>query len=187
MRAYIFWHRPQDGVAQPDYEAALTAFHDRLATAGAPGFRSSAAYRISAVPWLADLDGYEDWNLVDGSWALDPLNDLAITGGMAAVHGAIAEKMGVGYGGLYELIQGAGEPLGPSRAVWLVKPRGVPRQPTLSDLCATANGPVSCWRRQMVLGPAPEFAIVGGPDLTVDVPEDWERVWVDRARLGGAP
>ena len=73
MLAYVFWHKPFPDVPLEEYEAALAEFHKRLGAASCPGFRGSIAYRISETPWLGQDRAYEDWNFVDGSWALDPL------------------------------------------------------------------------------------------------------------------
>ncbi len=93
MRAYISWHRPYEDVAGAAYEGALAAFHESLAAAPAPGFLGSAAHRISATPWLGDRGGYEDWNLVEASWALDPLNQFAVVGG-GRICGSICRTAG---------------------------------------------------------------------------------------------
>ena len=142
---------------------------------------------ISAIPWLDDRAGYEDWNLVEASWALDPLNRFAVTGPMEAAHGRIAGLMDVGHGGLYQLVLGDGRLPDRSRVCWLSRPRGVPDHgAVLEDICGRAGAATSCWRRQMVLGPAPEFAIVGGADLRLDLPEGWDGLYVDRERLSSA-
>ncbi len=51
-------------------------------------------------------------------------------------------------------------------------------------------GPVSVWRKQMVLGPAPEFALLGDDSLALDLPEGWTAQTVERSvpqdgRMGG--
>ncbi len=186
MRAYIFWHRPYEDVAGAAYEGALAAFHESLAAAPAPGFLGSAAHRISATPWLGDRGGYEDWNLVEASWALDPLNQFAVSGPMRAVHSQIAGLMDVGYGGLYNLVLGDGRSADRSRVCWLTRPRGVADHgAVLEKICNGAGEGTSCWRRQMVLGPGREFAVVGGADLRLDLPDGWDGVYVDRERLRG--
>ncbi len=42
--------------------------------------------------------GYEDWCLLDGSWALDPLNAFAVAGSVTSAHDAAAAQMEEGHG-----------------------------------------------------------------------------------------
>ena len=65
MSAFIFWHRPFAHVDHDVYEDALVAFHRELVKRSCTGFQGSATYRISEVPWLDGLLGYEDWNFVE--------------------------------------------------------------------------------------------------------------------------
>jgi hypothetical protein len=58
------------------------------------------------LPWLGNRAGYEDWCLLDGSWALDPLNAFAVAGPMMSAHDAAAAQMEEGHGGLYALVRG---------------------------------------------------------------------------------
>jgi hypothetical protein len=83
------------------------------------------------LPWLGDRPGYEDWCLLDGSWALDPLNAFAVAGALMSVHDAAAAQMEEGHGGLHALVWG--EPVLPkqSTAVWLTRPRGIQWRTTL--------------------------------------------------------
>jgi len=183
MLAYIFWHRPYPEIPAASYETALIAFHQRLVEAAPPGFQGSAAYRISPTPWLGDREGYEDWYLVDASWALDPLNRWAVAGPMETAHAAVAGLMEIGAGGLYTLVWG--EPTSPPRsaAAWLTRPRGIRYEPVLAELRERLGGPLVCWRRQMVLGPAPEFALVGPPSLDPIPPPGWQTRRVERICL----
>jgi hypothetical protein len=187
MLAYIFWHRPYGVHSQSLYESALLEFHQQLAEASLPGCKASAAYRISPTPWLGEREGYEDWYLVDGSWALDPLNHGAVSGRMESPHAAIAALMETGYGGLYSLVWG--EPAHPprSRVAWLSRPRGIRYEPVLAELRDRLGGQLSCWRRQMVLSPAPEFALVGIPSLDPDLPPAWQGRLVERVCIWPTP
>ena len=84
MLAYIFWHRPYARVDRPRYEAAIVRFQSDLKAAKPPGFVSAASFQIEPVAWLGDLPGYEDWYLLEGAWAIDPLNAFAIAGHVQA-------------------------------------------------------------------------------------------------------
>lgn len=182
MRTYLFWHRPRASVDARAYEQALMSFHRALAEQSPPGFRGSASYRIPAAPWLGKERGYEDWYLIDGSWALDPLNEMAAAGPMMPSHNAAAAEMETGYGGLYSLISGAADLPERRMQTWLTRPRGIPWKPALEALRRAHPG-IACWRRQMVLGPAPEFLVTSPFDHTVDPPKGWLALPMESVRL----
>jgi hypothetical protein len=117
------------------------------------------------------IPAYEDWYLVTDHTALGVLNEAAAGRGHRSSHDDIATHSGWGAGGLYALLEG--EPDGASLAaagvaVW------VTTQPVASGAAAAGPGPglagllgdgmdgatASLWRRQMVLGPAPELCLV---------------------------
>ena len=187
MLAYIFWHRPDKGVPAATYESALGRFHDSLAGANCPGFHSSRAWRVSGAPWLGGGAGYEDWYLIEASWALDALNSVAISGRREESHGAVAAHMEEGHGGLYDLIWGEAQGPARSRTLWLGRPRGIDYRPVLDAFRAELAAPVALWRRRMVLGPAPEFALVVGPKQDLARPQGWTATMVDRACVWPAP
>ena len=74
------------------------------------------------MPWLDEPLGYEDWATIDGSCALETLNKQAVSGHMAALHGTVAQQMGVGYGGVYYHLWGNMDPHLAARAQWLSRP-----------------------------------------------------------------
>lgn len=190
MTAYIFWHRPHPEVAQAAYEQALTAFHRDFALhgpAGCAGFRGSATYRITETPWLGRQPGYEDWTFVESSAALDPLNRAAVAPVMWDVHAAVAGQTQVGHGGLYQHILGAADPGPLTRTAWLDRPRGIRYQAPLDAIADRVEGPVSVWRKQLVLGPAAEFAVLGDSSLNLALPEGWRVRYVERVPLYPAP
>ena len=77
MIAHLFWHRAYPTTTVEQYEEALMRFQQRLGQQQPPGFGGGASFRVAALPWLGNRLGYEDWCLLDGSWALDPLNAFA--------------------------------------------------------------------------------------------------------------
>jgi hypothetical protein len=186
MLAYLFWHRPSASIEAARYEAALVQFHRQLAAQRAPGFRGSASFRVPALPWLSGESGYEDWCLVEGSWALDPLNEIAVSGQMTAAHDAAASAMEEGHGGLYSLVWG--EPDLPARSslVWLTRPRGIQWRPVLEALRESVPQ-ACCWRRQMVLGPGREFALAVPDGQAVTAPTGWTSFAVERVRVTAQP
>ncbi len=151
----MFWHQPRAGVTRAEYERRLRAFHTALS-------ERSASFRLGALPF-ADSEGYEDWYLVE-DWAdLGTLNAAAVSAGRRAPHDSVAGIAGAGWGGVYALIRGAGEP--PLTTRWLDKPDGESYQAFLDSVRAP-----TVWQRQMVLGPAPEFCLGeadGPPDPSV--------------------
>lgn len=184
MRAYLFWHARPEHVGLSDYEATLLRFGRALAGANSPGLLGHASYAIGPTPWLGE-PGYEDWAWLDSSAALDALNDRAVTGDMAQPHDEIARATRHGgFGGLYYLVAGEHTIPGDSKIHWLTRPRGIDWRAFLPDIVGSANSRVTVWRRQMVLGPATEFAVVGSPGLALSLPEGWQSFGIDRRRVG---
>ena len=149
MLAYVFWHRPRDGVEPKAYEGAQRAFHRALAI-------ESASFRVAALPFGAGSAGYEDWYLVDGWQALGELNEMAVDELHRPSHDDAAGFAAEGWGGVYAPVRG--EPSIPEGAEWLDKPRGK----ASADFIASRSG-ATVWRRQLVLGPAAEFCVAAPP------------------------
>jgi hypothetical protein len=76
------------------------------ATSTVVGTLSRSVRHDRALPWLGNRPEYEDWCLLDGSWALDPLNAFAGAGPVMSAHDAAAAQMEEGHGGLYALVWG---------------------------------------------------------------------------------
>jgi hypothetical protein len=184
MRAYVYWHTAPESIAAADYERMLIRFGNALAEAKSPGFLGNASYAVGAAPWLGE-PGYEDWVWLEGSWALDPLNERAVSGPMEQAHNAIAQATRHGgHGALYYLVAGEHDIPGDSKVFWLSRPRGIDWREAMPGIVESAGAKVSVWRRQMVLGPSTEFALIaphGTPDLTI--PRGWTSIAVERRRL----
>jgi hypothetical protein len=209
MLAYLLWHRPREGVEREAYERAAEHFHRSLAHAPPAGFRGSALYRVGQIPSLAGpgepsaagaVSGavhgtaYEDWYLVEDFTALGVLNEAAVAHGHRGAHDEIARRFGAGAGGLYGLLEGhAG--LGARRgtaslkevavAIWIARPPGAQRG-ELAQLLGDGMDPerASLWRRSLVLGPAPEYCLLG-PEPPAGVaptrlPEGWRAIVTPR-------
>jgi len=161
----------------------LVAFHRDLGKRAGDGFQSSATYRISETPWLDGVSGYEDWNFVESSTALDPLNKMAVAPDMWDVHAGISSKTDTGHGGIYYHLFGDANPKTLPRTAWLKRPRGIRYESPLTEIAGQVKGPVSVWRKQMVLGPGYEFAVLGDPSLSLDLPDGWEAHYVTRTLL----
>jgi hypothetical protein len=142
MLAYVFWHRPAAGADVALYEDAQRAFH---AAIEAP----SASFRIDRLPF-GEGGGYEDWYLVEDWAALGELNDHAVDAIRRDEHDQTASLAATGWGAVYGLVRGGAEI--PAGVEWLDKPRGEASAGFIDSLPHS-----SIWRRQLVLGPAPEF------------------------------
>jgi hypothetical protein len=183
MRAYVFWHIPRADFSSKSYETALVNFLSDLASAPPQGFVSCGTYGISGVPWLGDRRGYEDWYLLRSCADLDALNEAAVKPSRWEVHAAVASKMEVGHGGLYQHLHGEEQSLRGERAIWLTRPRGIRYEQPLEKIIGDSTGFLTCWRRQMVLGPGEEFVIIGTASLALSVPTDWQTRSVERTIL----
>ena len=169
MLAYVFWHWPQAQVEVSEYEARLREFQASLRAHPPAGFRDSAVFRVSAAPWLGAEQGYEDWYLVEGSVALDPLNDGAVAPACRAAHDAAARLAAGGTAGLYRLRAGQAALDHVKFSCWFGKPAGMLYDDFYKLLApVTAEPGVALWGRQMTLGPTPEFCLhsAAGVELT---------------------
>jgi hypothetical protein len=182
MLAYVFWHRPGPQVERSGYEDAGRRFQEALSRHPSPGLVSVSSWRIEGVPWLGNQPGYEDWCLLQGSWAMDPLNAYAVAGDTQPSHDKVAAQMGTGAGGLYAHVWGDACTSPESTIVWLTRPRGIQWEPPLAAVRASVPN-ATFWRRQMVLGPAMEFAVEFPGSATIPVPPGWEARTVRRTRL----
>lgn len=159
--AYLFWHRPRAGVDQSVYEARLAVFHAALGA-------DSRAERVRGAPWM-EGDGYVDWYFVIDWAAIGALNEMAVTGPAGEPHSAVAELAGWGAGGVMELVTG-GHAFRPVWR-WLAKRDGE----AYPDFYTRMPAGSTLWRRQLVLGPPPEFAAAGEGDEGVRTTH--ELVW----------
>ena len=182
MIAYVFWHRPFAHVDREVYESALARFQSDLPRHQPPGLIAAASFRIEPVPWLSDMPGYEDWYLVEGSWALDPLNAFAIAGSMQQPHDSVAALADESHGGLYAHAGGGPSLASQSAVHWLARPRGIQWQDALAPVRAK-HPQANIWRRQMVLGPAWEFAVEAPADADIEVPAGWQGLRVNRVKV----
>jgi hypothetical protein len=161
MLAYVFWHWPQSHIDHDSYLNHLIDFHNTLAASKPPGFQESVVFRVRGGSWLnTTAEAYEEWYLLDGSAAMDPLNDAAVSGVCEEPHNRVAREAADGIGGLYRLRAGNGQ-LSESRfALWLSKPAGVSYKEFYASLQPLTSEPgVALWGRQMTLGPTTEFCI----------------------------
>ncbi len=182
MLAYVFWHWPLAGTDPVLYERRLRSFHQALAAARPAGFLRSSAYSLRGASWVAAEAGYEDWYLLEGSTALDVLNDAAIAPPSRAPHDEAAACAAGGCAGLYRLRAGAPAIEQAPVGYWLAKPPGV----TYDDFYArlgplTSQAETGLWGRQMTLGPTPEFCLRS--PAAVDLPDGCKAIRTELARV----
>ena len=170
MLAYILWHWPFDDVSSLAYEATLAKFHQSLLASAVPGFQESIVFRATGTTWAPPgARVYEDWYLLEGSGAMDPLNEAAVSQVSKLSHDNTALAAAGAAGGLYQLKLGRPK-LDTCRFVsWITKPRGTGYEEFYRMVEPwTARPDASLWRRQMVLGPTPEFALVSPAPLLAE-------------------
>ena len=180
--AYVFWHWRREDVSVERYRGLIRDFHASLAGRSSAGFLRSSAFEIPGAPFLAHPGPvFEDWYLLDGSAALDPLDRSAISTPHAEPHDQIAGVVAGGTAGLYRLRAGEPSVGGPRFALWFSKPRGMSYAELYALLETRTSAGEALWGRQMVLGPAPEFCLHRGGDAPPPPIEftriPLERVW----------
>ena len=145
--AYVFWHWP----AEPSgYEEGMQAFHTAL------GWRDTATFRLERAPFDADSAPYEDWYPAPDWTAIGELNHFAVSGAAKGPHDAVAAMSRRGAGAIYERVWGELPLHDVTFAAWS------PRRPEPQKWHA------AIWRRQLVLGPAPEYAVLADSPVDVD-------------------
>jgi hypothetical protein len=172
MLAYVFWHWRRQEIPREEYEQRQQRFHAAMKAAPSQGFLGSRSVAIRGAPWAASgAEAYEDWYLVEGSAALDPLNQAAITAPRQMPHDAAAAAADGGTAGLYSLRRGTVGNALPTRAAWFSKPAGMSYDRLFTALDSLLQ-PVAgtLWCRQMVLGPTPEFCLQSSAPVTLPEP-----------------
>jgi hypothetical protein len=180
MLAYVFWHWKAPEVSRELYEKALIEFQQTLATASPDGFRSSMVVRINGAPWLeATAEAYEDWYLLEGSYAMDILEEAAVSAQCKTSHDQAARMAAGGCAGLYRLRSGIESIVDARVAAWFAKPAGLSYQEFYHTLSQRIDaGKTGLWGRQMALGPTPEFCLLA--PVRLDLPENFNAIYLPR-------
>jgi hypothetical protein len=167
MLGYVFWHWPTPSIDVARYEELQRDFHAALASSGPAGFRTSCVYRVEGdAPWLeparaSNVSAYADWYLLEDSAAIDALNVAAVSGVCEQPHTAVAQAMAQGAGSLFALRGDTSPALSSIRHItFLTKPRPMAYSDFYSQLSGVASSESTLWRRALVLGPTPEFAML---------------------------
>lgn len=107
--------------------------------------------------------------------ALGALNDAAVAGDSRASHDSVAQDYLKGAGGVLKSIQGDLGLRDARLATWMEKPTGMSYQSFYEGLAKLAGDEkIDLWRRQLVLGPSPQFCMHSTAELRV--PENFRPV-----------
>ena len=157
----MFWHSPVAGAPTESFEAKLASFHDSLNACKPDGFVEALSFRVAGLPWGHGQDlVYEDWYVVEDFAALGTLNDAAVSGPTRGPHDAVAKDFMEGSGGVFKLISGSLDLHQARFAAWIGKKIGPSYDSYYEDVShVVGESNTDLWRRQMVLGPSPQFCV----------------------------
>lgn len=193
MLGYVFWHRPSDSEALEAYEQAELHFQRSMTRSPPVGMRGCASFRLDSAPWLgAGGPAYEDWYLIEDYAALGVLGEAAVGRGHRTAHDAVARRYGEGAAGVYALAEGDAQASlagAIAQAAWVAVAPGA-RGPLLAEMLGDGMDPRSSalWRRELVLGPAPEYCVLATEAprgiASSRLPVGWSATHVRRELLG---
>jgi len=180
MLAYTFWHWKAPEFSRALYEKALIEFQKALAAAAPDGFQGSMVARLNGAPWTGTAaEAYEESYLLKGSYAMDILEQAAVSTPCKAAHDQAVRMAAGGCAGLYRLRLGTENIFQARAAAWFAKPKGTTYDELYRLMAQRVDSNhVSLLGRQMTLGPTPEFCLLTPHKL--ELPENFNPMWLPR-------
>jgi hypothetical protein len=182
MLAIIFWNARLTQCDAGTYQNSLTGFHQSLSEKKIDGFRYSATFRVSNVPWFEpETAVYEDWYVMKNFAGMDALDQAVVETPCQAPHMALMQSLSGAVGGAYGLVNGVGRMAGMAHAQWFSKPRDVSDADIAALVQTQAPGAQhSFWTRGMAMGPMGNVLLSNEP---VTLPDRFGALSVARERV----